>query len=203
MYYRKHLRKDPVLALLVVNVRELPGVQSNIPVRLMSAIVSQQLSTRVAAVIWSRFLGLYNGREPSCKRVLETPSEKLRSVGLSEAKVSYVKSVASFCLEHTITAKRLSTLSDEEVIHLLTQIKGVGVWTVQMLLMFSLDRPDVFAPDDGGIQQAMAALYGLDYTNKRQLKESMNAIAEQWRPYRSFACIHLWEWKDRDRKKDG
>jgi len=203
MDYRKHLRKDPVLALLVVNVRELPGVQSNIPVRLMSAIVSQQLSTRVAAVIWSRFLGLYNGREPSCKRVLETPSEKLRSVGLSEAKVSYVKSVASFCLEHTITAKRLSTLSDEEVIHLLTQIKGVGVWTVQMLLMFSLDRPDIFAPDDGGIQQAMAALYGLDYTNKRQLKESMNAIAEQWRPYRSFACIHLWEWKDRDRKKDG
>ena len=94
-------------------------------------------------------------------------------------------------------------MSDEEVIHLLTQIKGVGVWTVQMLLMFSLGRPDIFAPDDGGIQQAMAALYGLDYTNKRQLKVSMTAIAEQWSPYRSFACIHLWEWKDRDRKKDG
>ena len=169
----------------------------------MSAIVSQQLSTRVAAVIWGRFLGLYNRREPSCKRVLETPSEKLRSVGLSEAKVNYVKSVASFCLEHTITAKRLSTMSDEEVIHLLTQIKGVGVWTVQMLLMFSLERPDIFAPDDGGIQQAMAALYGLDNTNKRQLKVSMTAIAEQWSPYRSYACIHLWEWKDRDRKKDG
>ena len=203
MDYRKHLRKDPVLAPLIVNVRELPGAQGNIPVRLMSAIVSQQLSTRVAAVIWGRFLGLYNQREPSCKRVLETPSEKLRSVGLSEAKVNYVKSVASFCLEHTITAKRLSTMSDEEVIHLLTQIKGVGVWTVQMLLMFSLERPDIFAPDDGGIQQAMAALYGLDYTNKRQLKVSMNAIAEQWSPYRTFACIHLWEWKDRDRKKDG
>ena len=203
MDYRKHLRKDPVLAQLIVNVRELPGVQVNIPVRLMSAIVSQQLSTRVAAVIWGRFLGLYNRREPSCKRVLETPSEKLRSVGLSEAKVNYVKSVASFCLEHTITAKRLSTMSDEEVIHLLIQIKGVGVWTVQMLLMFSLYMPDIFAPDDGGIQQAMAALYGLDYTNKRQLKVSMNAIAEQWSPYRSFACIHLWEWKDRDRKKDG
>jgi len=203
MSYRKHLRKDPVLAPLIVNVRDLPGVQVNIPVRLMSAIVSQQLSTRVAAVIWGRFLGLYNRREPSCKRVLETPSEKLRSVGLSEAKVNYVKSVASFCLEHTITAKRLGTMSDEEVIHLLTQIKGVGVWTVQMLLMFSLDRADVFAPDDGGIQQAMAALYGLDYTNKRQLKVSMSAIAEQWSPYRTFACIHLWEWKDRDRKKDG
>ena len=203
MDYRKHLRKDPVLAPLIVNVRELPGAQGNIPVRLMSAIVSQQLSTRVAAVIWGRFLGLYNQREPSCKRVLETPSEKLRSVGLSEAKVNYVKSVASFCLEHTITAKRLSTMSDEEVIHLLTQIKGVGVWTVQMLLMFSLERPDIFAPDDGGIQQAMAALYGLDNTNKRQLKVSMTAIAEQWSPYRSFACIHLWEWKDRDRKKDG
>jgi len=201
MDYRKHLRKDPVLAPLIVNVRELPGVQVNIPVRLMSAIVSQQLSTRVAAVIWSRFLGLYNGREPSCKRVLETPSEKLRSVGLSEAKVNYVKSVASFCVEQKITAKRLSTLSDEEVIQLLTQIKGVGVWTVQMLLMFSLGRPDIFAPDDGGIQQAMASLYGLDYANKRQLKASMSAIAEQWIPYRTYACLHLWAWKDRDLKK--
>lgn len=203
MRYLKHLRKDVLLAPLIVNGKELPEVQDNIPIRLMRAIVSQQLSTRVAAVIWDRFLGLYNRREPSCKRVLETPSEKLRSVGLSEAKVNYVKSVASFCLEQKITAKRLSTMSDEEVIHLLTQIKGVGVWTVQMLLMFSLGRPDVFAPDDGGIQQAMAALYGLDYTNKRQLKVSMNAIAEQWSPYRTYACLYLWEWKDRDRKKDG
>jgi DNA-3-methyladenine glycosylase II len=196
MSYRKHLRKDPVLAPLIVNVRELPGVQVNIPIRLMSAIVSQQLSTRVAAVIWSRFLGLYNGREPSCKRVLETPTEKLRSVGLSEAKVNYVKSVASFWLEQKITAKRLSTLSDEEVIQLLTQIKGVGVWTVQMLLMFSLGREDVFAPDDGGIQKAMAYLYGLEDGNKRRLKDCMNAIAEQWSPFRSYACLHLWEWKD-------
>jgi len=75
------------------------------------------------------------------------------------------------------------------------------VWTVQMLLMFSLGREDVFAPDDGGIQQAMAALYGLDSTNKRQLKASMSAIAEQWIPYRTYACLHLWAWKDRDLKK--
>lgn len=202
MDYRKHLRKDPVLAPLILQGKELPEVQGNIPIRLMSAIVSQQLSTRVAAVIWDRFLRLYNRRQPSCKRVLETPSEKLRSVGLSEAKVNYVKAVARFCMENNITAKQLSDLSNEEVIQLLTQIKGVGVWTVQMLLMFSLGRADVFAPDDGGIQQAMASLYGLDNSDKRKLKANMIAIAEQWSPFRTYACLHLWAWKDRDQQKD-
>lgn len=202
MDYRKHLRKDPVLAPLILQGKELPEVQVNIPIRLMSAIVSQQLSTRVAAVIWDRFLRLYNRRQPSCKRVLETPSEKLRSVGLSEAKVNYVKSVARFCMENNITVKQLSDLSNEEVIQLLTQIKGVGVWTVQMLLMFSLGRADVFAPDDGGIQQAMASLYGLDNSDKRKLKANMIAIAEQWSPFRTYACLHLWAWKDRDQQKD-
>lgn len=202
MDYRKHLRKDPVLAPLILQGKELPEVQVNIPIRLMSAIVSQQLSTRVAAVIWDRFLRLYNRRQPSCKRVLETPSEKLRSVGLSEAKVNYVKAVARFCMENNITAKQLSDLSNEEVIQLLTQIKGVGVWTVQMLLMFSLGRADVFAPDDGGIQQAMASLYGLDNSDKRKLKANMIAIAEQWSPFRTYACLHLWAWKDRDQQKD-
>lgn len=202
MDYRKHLRKDPVLAPLILQGKELPEVQVNIPIRLMSAIVSQQLSTRVAAVIWDRFLRLYNRRQPSCKRVLETPSEKLRSVGLSEAKVNYVKAVARFCMENNITVKQLSDLSNEEVIQLLTQIKGVGVWTVQMLLMFSLGRADVFAPDDGGIQQAMASLYGLDNSDKRKLKANMIAIAEQWSPFRTYACLHLWAWKDRDQQKD-
>jgi DNA-3-methyladenine glycosylase II len=87
-------------------------------------------------------------------------------------------------------------LSNEEIIELLTQIKGVGKWTVEMLLMFSLGREDVFAVDDLGIQQAMERLYELDATNKKLLKEKMLQLSQKWRPYRTYACLHLWAWKD-------
>jgi DNA-3-methyladenine glycosylase II len=104
--------------------------------------------------------------------------------------------VARFCLEHKITDKKLQLLSNEEIIELLTQIKGVGKWTVEMLLMFSLGREDVFAVDDLGIQQAMTKLYHLDPANKKQFKLDMLAIAQAWSPYRTYACLHLWRWKD-------
>lgn len=158
--------------------------------------MSQQLSTKVAQVIYNRFIQLYNGKEPKPQQVLDTQDEILRSIGLSNAKVSYVKNVAAFCLEHSITDKKLAQLSNEEIIELLTQIKGVGRWTVEMLLMFSLGREDVFATDDLGIQNAMINLYKLNRTDKKQFKATMEQIAEKWRPYRTYACLYLWQWKD-------
>ena len=87
-------------------------------------------------------------------------------------------------------------MSNQDVIDLLVQIKGVGEWTVEMLLLFSLGREDVFAVDDLGIQQAMQRLFKLDGTNKRLLKQQMLNLSEPWKPYRSYACLHLWKWKD-------
>ena len=87
-------------------------------------------------------------------------------------------------------------MSDDEIIELLTQIKGVGKWTAEMLLMFTLGRPDVFAVDDYGIQVAMKNLYKLDDSNKKQFKENMLQISHKWSPYRTYACMHLWHWKD-------
>jgi DNA-3-methyladenine glycosylase II len=87
-------------------------------------------------------------------------------------------------------------MSDTEIIDYLTQIKGVGRWTTEMLLMFSLKREDVFACDDLGIQMAMAGLYDLDMNNRKKLKADMISIAEQWSPYRTYACMYLWKWKD-------
>ncbi len=87
-------------------------------------------------------------------------------------------------------------MSNEEIIQLLTQIKGVGQWTVEMLLMFTLGREDVFAIDDLGIQNAMVKVYKLDKTDKNQLKEQMLKISQRWKPYRTYACLHLWKWKD-------
>ena len=196
MEYITHLQKDKRLAkILGTEVHELK-LHKNIPLRLMASIMSQQLSTKVAQVIYRRFLELYNGKEPKPQQVLETPFEKLRGIGLSNAKVSYVQNVAQFCIEHNITDKKLLKMSNEEIIEFLTQTKEVGRRTVEMLLMFTLGREDVFAPDDLGIQQAMIKNYKLDESNKKALREKMIRISEKWKPYRTYACLHLWKWKD-------
>ncbi len=197
MTYIVQLQKDKKFSKYLGDERYELFFHKNIPLRLMAAIMSQQLSTKVAKVIYQRFLDLYNDKEPTPQQVLDTPFDTLRKIGLSNAKANYVHNVAKFCIEHKITDKKLQQLSDEEVIELLTQIKGVGKWTVEMLLMFSLGREDVFSADDLGIQQAMIQIYTLDVSNKKLLKEKMNTIAEKWKPYRTFACLHLWKWKDK------
>lgn len=197
MSYVLHLQKDKKLAPIVGETVFTLKRRKNIPVRLMASIMSQQLSTKVAAVIYQRFLDLYGGKEPKAEAVLATPDTTLRSIGLSNAKVRYVKNVAAFCLEHGITDSKLNKLEDAAVIELLTQIKGVGRWTVEMLLMFSLGREDVFAVDDLGIQQAMIKCYKLQTEDSKQLKLQMQKIALKWSPYRTYACLHLWAWKDK------
>jgi DNA-3-methyladenine glycosylase II len=196
MEYITHLQKDKKLARILGSEKHALTLHKNIPLRLMASIMSQQLSTKVAQVIYRRFLELYNGKEPKPQQVLDTPFEKLRGIGLSNAKVNYVQNVASFCIEHKITDKKLLAMSNEEIIELLTQIKGVGRWTVEMLLMFTLGREDVFAPDDLGIQQAMIKTYNLDNTDKKAFREKMMKLSEKWKPYRTYACLHLWKYKD-------
>jgi DNA-3-methyladenine glycosylase II len=196
MSYKKHLQKDKRLAVILKGETYVLTLQKNIPLRLMGSIISQQLSTKVAAIIFDRFVALYPAKKPTLLKVLDTPVETLRGIGISYAKINYIYAVANFCLEHKITDKKLQGLSNQEIIELLTQIKGVGQWTVEMLLMFSLGREDVFAVDDLGIQQAMIKLYHLDPTHKKQLKIDMLERSKAWSPYRTYACLHLWRWKD-------
>lgn len=158
--------------------------------------MSQQLSTKVAQVLYKRFLELYGGVEPTPEQIAATPFEKLRAIGMSNAKTQYVLNVAQFAIDHKLDDKKLKKMSNEEIIALLTQIKGVGRWTVEMLLMFTLGREDVFAVDDYGIQVAMKKIYKLDDTNKKEFKEKMVKVSTKWSPYRTFACLHLWRWKD-------
>ena len=196
MEYITHLQKDKKLAKTIgEEVHELK-LHPNIPVRIMASIISQQLSTKVAKVIFKRFLEIYKGKEPKPQQVLDTPFDTLRGIGLSNAKVSYVQNVASFCIENKITDKKLLAMSNDEIIDLLVQIKGVGKWSVEMLLMFTLGREDVFAVDDLGIQQAMTKLYKLDAADKKGMKEKMLKLSARWSPYRTYACLHLWKWKD-------
>lgn len=196
MTYRTHLQKDKKLTRILGEKNHTLCLHPNIAVRMMSSIMSQQLSTRVAEVIYQRFLALYRGKEPKPAQVLATPTETLRSIGLSNAKVGYVHNVARFCIEHKITDKKLLAMDNEAVIDLLVQIKGIGRWSVEMLLMFTLGREDVFAVDDLGIQQAMCKLYAIDPSDKKRMKQRMLAISAKWSPYRTYACLHLWNWKD-------
>lgn len=197
MQHLEHLSKDKRLKKLleIVEPYELQK-RKNICLRLCASIMSQQLSTKVADVIYKRFLNLYDGKEPTPQQILDTPTTVLRSIGLSNAKVSYVHNVARFAVEQGMDDKKLAKMSNDEVIEYLTSIKGVGRWTVEMLLMFTLGREDVFAADDLGIQQSMIKLYRLKHENKRELREAMLKISGKWAPYRTYACFYLWRWKD-------
>ena len=196
MSYQRHLKKDKGLAELVKGEAYTLQKRKNTAIRLIASIVSQQLSTKVAAIIFKRFLDIYKGKEPSLQAVIDTPFDTLRGIGLSNSKVNYVQNVAQFFLSQKITDKQLYAMEPEAVIELLTQIKGVGRWTVEMLLMFSLGHEDVFAEDDLVIQQAMIKLYKIKYTTKKELQTKMLKRSLSWSPYRTYACLHLWNWKD-------
>jgi DNA-3-methyladenine glycosylase II len=196
MHYVKHLSKDRNLEKLIKQhgTFELKK-QKNLCLYLCYSIMSQQLSTKVARVIRQRFLDLY-GQEPTSQQIVDTPFEKLRAIGLSNAKVNYIQNVAKFEIEKGMDHKKLAKLSNEEVIAYLTQIKGVGRWTTEMLLMFALCREDVFAPDDLGLQQAVIGLYDLKHRKKKIMLNKIVKISQQWSPYRTYACMYLWRWKD-------
>ena len=195
--YTDHLSKDKRVKKLI----ETQGVFSltkrkNICTYLCASIMSQQLSTKVATIIHNRFLDLFGGNEPSPEQIVKTPLARLRLIGLSNAKTQYVHNVAKFALEHGMDWHILNKLSNEELIEHFITIKGVGRWTVEMLLMFALGREDVFAVDDLGIQNAMIGLYKLNRGDKKKLREDMRRISQKWSPYRTYACLHLWQWKD-------
>lgn len=192
-----HLSKDKKLKKIVE--AQQPFIltpRKRVYLHLCSSIISQQLSTRVAKVIRQRFLNLYANKQPTAAQIAATPLEIFRSIGFSNAKASYVHNVCKFFIENKITDQRLAKMTNEEIIDLLTQIKGVGRWTVEMILMFTLGREDVFALDDLGIQQSIAKLYKLDSSDKKALKEKMLLISSKWSPYRTYACRYLWGWKD-------
>jgi len=196
MEYIAHLSKDEKLKNLINQHGTMKlQKQKNLYLYLCYSIMSQQLSTKVARVIRQRFVDLY-GSEPSPQQIVDTPFEKLRAIGLSNAKVNYVQNVARFEIEKGMNHKILSKMSNEEVIEYLTQIKGVGRWTTEMLLMFALCREDVFAIDDLGLQQAVIRLYDLKHRKKKIMLNKISKISEQWSPYRTYACMYLWRWKD-------
>ncbi|MDB5202337.1 MAG: DNA-3-methyladenine glycosylase 2 family protein [Ferruginibacter sp.] len=197
MPHHLHLAKDKKLQKAIAGQEPfLLEKRQHVHLALISSIISQQLSTKVAAVIYKRFLDLFKKKHPRPADILAIPFEQLRGIGLSNAKANYVLNVCRFFVEEKLTDNQLHKMEDEELIVFLTQIKGIGRWTVEMILMFTLGREDVFAVDDLGIQQAMTKLYKLDPADKKAMRIKMVTIADKWRPYRTYACRYLWRWKD-------
>ncbi|AHF14383.1 DNA-3-methyladenine glycosylase family protein [Niabella soli] len=193
MHYKKHLSKDKVLKQLIRRHGDYTlELQENILLKICTSILGQQLSTKVAAVLKGRFLQLFKGKKPTARKILAIPHETLRSIGLSNAKAQYIKNVCRFFIDNKLTDKKIHEMENDAFIALITQIKGVGKWTAEMLLMFSLGREDVFSIGDLGLQKAVSQLYNIPFTNKKEYEAKIIAVAENWKPYRTYACLYLW-----------
>jgi len=200
---RTHLSKDKHLKKILINQEDFKLTRKkNIHLHLCSSIMSQQLSTQVASIIYNRFLGLFEQKNPTAQDILNVPFETLRSIGLSNAKANYIRNVCAYFIEEKLTDSKLHRMSADAVMEKLLKIKGVGKWTVEMLQMFTLGYEDVFALDDLGIQQAMTRLYGLDTSNKNVFRQRLIEISESWSPYRTYACLYLWGFKDTNVKNN-
>jgi DNA-3-methyladenine glycosylase II len=192
-----HLKKDRSLRKVIDQVGTIRIKKDlDLYLSLMRAIVGQQLSMKAANTIWERFLGLFKDRYPAAGEVLKLSDDKLRSVGLSYQKAGYIRNIATFSLDKTLDYKKLKSMADEDLIEYLVTIKGVGRWTVEMILMFNLNRKDILPKGDLGIQQGIKNLYSIEPASKKELFASMEAIAEKWRPYRTLACMYIWRHKD-------
>ena len=197
-----HLRgADPVLSAIVKahgrldEDRRRRGRPAEAYGALLRSIVGQQLSTKAARTIYNRLAGLYGDRPPSPAELVATDPERLREVGLSRAKASYLRSLADHVLAGELELDRLKELPDEEVSAQLTAVRGLGQWTADMFLIFHLRREDVLPVGDLGIRRAVQIAYGLDELPD---KASLTRIAQPWRPHRSLACLYLWRSLDNE-----
>jgi DNA-3-methyladenine glycosylase II len=188
-----HLKgADPILARVIARVgpcrfrADESGSHFSAVVR---SIVYQQLSGSAASTIHTRLLALYDGTTPAPDRLLETPDDVLRSVGLSRQKIAYMKDLARRVEEGEVPIHSLHELEDDAIIDALTRVKGVGRWTAQMFLMFRLGRPDILPELDLGIRKAIQLAYR---TRTLPSVERVRKIGAPWAPYRTVACWYLW-----------
>ncbi|MES2654836.1 MAG: DNA-3-methyladenine glycosylase 2 family protein [Bacteroidota bacterium] len=187
----------PIVAACLPQVQKrYDGINklSDLYISLLRSIVSQQLSTKAADTIYVRFIDLFKDKYPHAKQVIKLKDEQLRAVGLSYQKISYIKAVAAYSLTNNLSPEHIGKSSNEEIIEELSSIKGVGKWTVEMILIFGLKRLDVFPYDDLIVRNRIITMYKLTSTGK-QLKADCHDIAEQWKPYRSIASLFLWQSK--------
>lgn len=187
-----HLRRDPKLAAIIERIGP-PRIEARAEgthfAALTRAVVYQQLSGKAAATIHGRVKALFDGRDPTPEELLAVDENALRSAGLSRQKLAYLRDLATHAVSGELPIERLHELEDAEIIATVTRVKGIGVWTAQMFLMFRLGRPDVLPVLDLGIRKAVQKAYRMrTMPNAKKLE----ALATKWRPHCTVACWYLW-----------
>lgn len=191
-----HLRKsDPKLKVIIEGIKLREITVSRGPFEaLVEAIVSQQLSIKAADTIFQRFVALTPGRKfPTPREIIKMPQAKMRACGLSKMKASFIKDLARKTLNGSLDFKKMGRWSDEEVIGHLMGVKGIGRWTAEMFLIFSLGRDDVFSYGDLGLRKALQRIYKM---KKEPTQRQAERITARWRPYRSLGSRYLWASSD-------
>lgn len=191
-----HLKKDKILAgIISENIILEWGGSTNLFANIVENIIGQQLSGAPTKIITKRFIELFKTKTfPKPIEILEMEDFKIRDTGMSWAKVKYVKNLSQAVLDGSLDLEKIKTLSDEEVITELIKIKGIGRWTAEMILIFHLQRPDVFSLGDLGLRTAVSKLYNVDRNDLKKIEK----ISLRWRPFRSLASRYLWKSLDNE-----
>lgn len=190
---RVHFRKtDPRLYAVLKKIKSLDGIKVRDPkdyfFGLCREIISQQLASSVASAIFNRFLALLPRKRVTPRNILKLSREKLRGAGTSWAKADYIRDLAQKVQKKEVRLDQLGSMDDSSAIQELTKIKGIGNWTAEMFLMFSLGREDVFSSGDLGLKKAMQRIYKISELSKERAEK----ISSKWSPYRTWACLILW-----------
>lgn len=190
---RALMRRDPILRETIKRIGPCGMASRQVSdhlTALVRAIVGQQLSSKAAATIFARLRALFPGERITAEGIAALGDQQLRGVGLSAQKLAYLRDLSGRILDGRLRLEALDELSDQQVIERLVEVKGFGIWTAEMFLMFRLNRPDVLPVGDLGICTAVQRIYGL---RERPKPRRLTQIGEAWRPYRSVACWYLWE----------
>lgn len=191
----RKLRRDPVMKSIIARVGPCTlSPKQDAFISLVQSIYAQQINTKIATTLYNRFASRFSNGIPTPRKVYNAlnggwDEETIRFCGLSRQKRAYALDLAKHCLERKTDFKSLAQMDDETVIQALVAVKGIGRWTAEMFLIFTLNRPDVLPVDDLGIRESMRRFYGL---RERPRADKMRQIAEQWRPFRTVASWYLW-----------
>jgi|RifCSP19_3_1023858.scaffolds.fasta_scaffold00239_10 DNA-3-methyladenine glycosylase II len=187
----KFLKKDPKFAKIIMQVGDYNvKITKNRYQSLVESIISQQLSGSAANSIIKKFRKLYKSKFPKPRDVIKTSDSKLRTTGLSKMKIVYIKELSKKIESKELNMRKISTQSDEQVIEVLTDVKGIGRWTAEMFLIFSLGRLDILPVGDLGLKKGIQSMYSLKELPE---KEQIEQLAESWKPYRTVATWYLWK----------
>ena len=187
----KFLKKDPRLAKIIIQVGGYNvKITKNRYQSLVEAIISQQLSGSAANSIIKKFKKLSKSKFPKPRDVIKTSDSKLRTVGLSKMKIIYIKELSKKIESKELNMRKISSQNDEQVIEVLTGVKGIGRWTAEMFLIFSLGRQDILPVGDLGLKKGIQLMYSLKELPE---KEQIEQLAESWKPYRTVATWYLWK----------